>query len=51
LSITLSPGLGAKKRDQIWFSRSASAVAAMRSIKHVFDPKGILNPYKVIPEE
>ena len=44
------PGLGFKKRNFIHFSKSSSAVALMKQIKGVFDPQGIMNPYKVLPD-
>jgi hypothetical protein len=32
------------------FSKSDKAVEVMKQLKRVFDPKGILNPYKVLPD-
>ena len=46
----LFPGLGFKKRNFIHFSKSSSAVGLMKQIKRVFDPQGIMNPYKVLPD-
>ena len=42
-------GLGFKKRDFITYSKCNAAVQAMHQIKRVFDPQGIMNPYKVLP--
>jgi len=50
-SISAEHGLGFKKRNFIHFSKSDSAVFLMKQIKQVFDPKGIMNPYKVLPDQ
>ena len=47
-SISAEHGLGLKLPDNIWYSKSTSAVEWMRRMKRLFDPKGILNPYKVL---
>ena len=49
-SISAEHGLGFKKRDFIHYSKSNAAVQAMHQIKRVFDPQGIMNPYKVLPD-
>jgi len=49
-SISAEHGLGFKKRNFIHFSKSDSAIFLMKQIKGVFDPKGIMNPYKVLPD-
>jgi len=49
-SISAEHGLGFKKRDFVHFSKSQSAIEQMRRIKALFDPQGILNPYKVLPD-
>ncbi len=43
-------GIGLAKRDFMAQALSVETLAAMRSIKRVFDPDGILNPGKVLPE-
>lgn len=48
-SVSAEHGLGFKKKDQIYFSKSQAAVRQMQVLKSVFDPNGILNPYKTIP--
>ena len=48
-SISAEHGLGLKKRNYIHFSKKAEAVALMKEIKKLFDPKSILNPGKVLP--
>lgn len=47
-SISAEHGVGLLKKDYLQYSRSESEIQLMRQIKHVFDPKGILNPGKVI---
>mmetsp|Transcript_119134 Transcript_119134/g.371144 ORF Transcript_119134/g.371144 Transcript_119134/m.371144 type:complete len:161 (+) Transcript_119134:87-569(+) len=49
-SISAEHGLGFKKRDQIFFSKSPEVVRQMQVLKAAFDPNGILNPYKTIPD-
>ncbi|XP_053388422.1 D-2-hydroxyglutarate dehydrogenase, mitochondrial-like, partial [Mercenaria mercenaria] len=48
-SISAEHGLGFKKRQFIYHSKSRSAVTVMKNIKGIFDPKGIMNPYKTLP--
>lgn len=47
-SISAEHGIGLLKKDYLGFSRSAEEIAAMKSIKLVFDPKNIMNPGKVL---
>lgn len=49
-SISAEHGLGLKKRNYIYYSKSRPAVALMGNIKTLLDPKGILNPYKTLPD-
>jgi len=50
-SISAEHGLGFKKRNYMHFSKSGSAIDIMHQLKPIFDPKGILNPYKVLPSQ
>lgn len=50
-SISAEHGLGFKKRNYIHFSKSSSAIKLMKQMKAVMDPNGILNPYKVLPDQ
>jgi len=50
-SISAEHGLGFKKRNYMHFSKSDSSISIMKMIKPIFDPKGILNPYKVLPSD
>lgn len=47
-SISAEHGIGTLKRDFLGHSRSDAELDVMRRIKHALDPKGILNPGKVI---
>ncbi|MEI7599734.1 MAG: FAD-binding oxidoreductase [Aestuariivirga sp.] len=47
-SISAEHGIGTLKRPYLHLSRSAAELALMRSLKQALDPKGILNPGKVI---
>ncbi|XP_034015920.1 D-2-hydroxyglutarate dehydrogenase, mitochondrial isoform X2 [Thalassophryne amazonica] len=50
-SISAEHGLGLKKRNYIYYSKPKQAVALMGNIKAMLDPKGILNPYKTLPDD
>uniref|UniRef100_A0A1A8JFA1 D-2-hydroxyglutarate dehydrogenase, mitochondrial n=1 Tax=Nothobranchius kuhntae TaxID=321403 RepID=A0A1A8JFA1_NOTKU len=50
-SISAEHGLGLKKRNYIYYSKPRPAVALMGNIKAMLDPKGILNPYKTLPDQ
>jgi FAD/FMN-containing dehydrogenase len=47
-SISAEHGVGLLKRDFIQYTRSVGELQLMRGIKRVFDPKGIMNPGKVL---
>ncbi|XP_036410195.1 D-2-hydroxyglutarate dehydrogenase, mitochondrial isoform X2 [Megalops cyprinoides] len=49
-SISAEHGLGLKKKNYIHFSKAPEAVALMGDIKSMLDPRGILNPYKTLPD-
>ncbi|MFC7096879.1 FAD-binding oxidoreductase [Halobaculum marinum] len=44
-------GIGAGKRKYLEPEHGAAAVGAMRAIKQALDPRGTLNPGKVVPDE
>lgn len=48
-SISAEHGLGVMKNNAVYYSQSPAAITAMRQLKALFDPKGILNPGKVLP--
>ena len=47
-SVSAEHGIGTLKRAYLGHSRSAAEIAVMRKIKAALDPRGILNPGKVI---
>ena len=47
-SISAEHGVGLLKRDFLGYSRSDEEIQAMRQLKQVFDPHGILNPNKLL---
>ncbi len=47
-SISAEHGIGVHKRPFLHFSRTPEEIALMRTLKAALDPKGILNPGKVI---
>jgi FAD/FMN-containing dehydrogenase len=48
-SISAEHGLGVLRRDENARTKSAVEMALMRSLKHAFDPAGIMNPGKFLP--
>ena len=47
-SVSAEHGIGSLKREFLPVSRSREELAAMAAIKHALDPRGILNPGKVL---
>lgn len=48
-SISAEHGIGLQKRPYLAYSRSPEELALMRLLKTALDPRGVLNPGKVIP--
>lgn len=48
-SISAEHGLGLSKGKYIGYSKSPELVGMMKKIKDMFDPKGIMSPYKYLP--
>jgi FAD/FMN-containing dehydrogenase len=46
--VSAEHGIGIEKRAYLPLSRTQAEIAAMRAIKLALDPRGILNPGKVI---
>jgi FAD/FMN-containing dehydrogenase len=49
-SISAEHGIGRLKREALARHKAPVELELMRAIKHALDPKGILNPGKVLPE-
>ncbi|KHN99523.1 D-lactate dehydrogenase 2 [Metarhizium album ARSEF 1941] len=47
-SISAEHGLGLAKKNYVGYSRNETMIGLMRQIKTLFDPNGIMNPYKYI---
>ncbi|MCJ1245606.1 hypothetical protein MMC30_002810 [Trapelia coarctata] len=47
-SISAEHGLGLAKKAFVGYSRSETMVGLMKGIKNLYDPNGIMNPYKYI---
>uniref|UniRef100_A0A1I8H6V4 D-2-hydroxyglutarate dehydrogenase, mitochondrial n=2 Tax=Macrostomum lignano TaxID=282301 RepID=A0A1I8H6V4_9PLAT len=50
-SVSAEHGLGLKKSQYIRHSKADFAVRVMAEVKRLLDPNGIMNPYKVLPDE
>ena len=50
-SVSAEHGVGAMKPEQLAYSKPGAAIEIMRGVKAMLDPKGILNPYKVLPKK
>ncbi|POM80509.1 D-2-hydroxyglutarate dehydrogenase, mitochondrial precursor [Phytophthora palmivora] len=49
-SISAEHGIGTHKPEYLHLSKSDNAIKLMQQMKRMMDPKGILNPYKVLPD-
>ena len=49
-SITGEHGIGLEKKPWLYLSRTAQEIQLMKMLKKDLDPKGILNPGKLLPE-
>eukprot|EP00760_Papus_ankaliazontas_P003346 PhM_4_TR11566/c0_g1_i1/m.85576/K18204/D2HGDH; D-2-hydroxyglutarate dehydrogenase len=47
-SVSAEHGIGLQKKPYLGYSKPAEAIAIMKSIKGLLDPKGVMNPYKVL---
>jgi FAD/FMN-containing dehydrogenase len=47
-SISAEHGIGTEKKKYLGYSRSETELAVMKALKQALDPKGILNPGKVL---
>jgi FAD/FMN-containing dehydrogenase len=49
-SVSAEHGIGLLKSEYLGHTKSAQMIDYMGKMKKVFDPNGILNPYKVLPD-
>lgn len=49
-SVSAEHGIGMKKTKYLAHSKKPGAIELMKQMKKMMDPKGILNPYKVLPD-
>jgi len=49
-SISAEHGLGLQKANYLHYSKTDAMIQTMKIVKHQFDPKGIMNPYKFLPQ-
>ena len=49
-SVSAEHGVGLQKAKYLTYSKSPAIVQCMQQIKQIFDPQGIMNPYKVLPD-
>ena len=49
-SVSAEHGIGLQKPGYLHYSKDATQVKYMKMIKDLFDPYGIMNPYKIFPE-
>lgn len=47
-SVSAEHGIGFMKTKYLSMSRTPSEIELMHNLKNMMDPKGILNPYKVL---
>lgn len=50
-SVSAEHGIGYQKASFLDYSKSKQMIDYMQKIKDVFDPHGIMNPYKVLPPQ
>lgn len=50
-SISAEHGVGLNKAKYLYLQKSPFVLSLFRQIKYLFDPNGIMNPYKVIAED
>lgn len=49
-SISAEHGIGFMKTKYLKYSKNKSEILLMKNLKSLLDPKGILNPYKVLKD-
>ena len=49
-SVSAEHGIGFAKIKDLPYSKDPIQIEYMRQLKNLFDPNGIMNPYKIFPE-
>lgn len=49
-SVSAEHGIGYAKTSALGYSKDQTSIELMKRIKKLFDPNGIMNPWKVLPE-
>lgn len=47
-SVSAEHGIGAMKTGALRYSKDEVSIALMKQVKELFDPRGIMNPGKVL---
>jgi (R)-2-hydroxyglutarate---pyruvate transhydrogenase len=47
-SVSAEHGIGVHKTHALHYTKSPTSIEWMKRVKHLFDPKGIMNPGKVL---
>lgn len=50
-SISAEHGIGFLKSKYLKYSKSNMEIGLMKKLKNIVDPKNILNPYKIFPQD
>lgn len=50
-SISAEHGIGFLKSKYLKYSKSNMEINLMKKLKNIIDPKNILNPYKIFPQD
>jgi len=49
-SVSAEHGIGYAKTSALGYSKDQTSIELMKEIKKLFDPHGIMNPWKVLPQ-
>lgn len=49
-SVSAEHGIGYAKTSALGYSKDQTSIELMKRIKGLFDPRGIMNPWKVLPQ-
>ena len=48
-SVSVEHGIRYAKLDALRYSKDQTSIELMKKIKELFDPNGIMNPWKLLP--